>query len=506
MYLKNKFLLFVIAIVLGLSSCKKWEEHVEVVDPLFESTLLEQINSNPELSLFSQYLKDTKQDSVLASSKSFTIWAPTNAALQALDPSVVNNIQQLTLLVRNHISNQSYFAAALSDTIRIRALNGKNVFFYKGMFEDANVTKSDIGVGNGVLHIVDKAIMPKMSIWEFINADPSVSLQKSKLLLYSDSTFVPSKAVLLGYDAAGMPIYEAGTGYDRFNSFLMDEQIDNEDSLFTYFVLNDVAFASETAKLAPFYKVYIGSTVNNTLSAEATDDAAVRNLSVRGLYTVEQIPDTLYSANDRVILTIDKSKIERSYRASNGIVHVMKSISYNLPSKLKTVIIQGERGFTLQSNKTIRIRNRRNAFHPDQPGYKTIFTDLMIENHGVANFWVRYMPTLNSVKYKVYARAVRDFNLVPANGQTDLQYFKQRIAFKDSKATNLGYFTVPVKKIPSTDPNLPPTFEPSYDEIYVGEYLNTGFGLVPTFLVADNTKENGKNTLLLDYIRLVPVP
>ena len=137
----------------------------------------------------------------------------------------------------------------------------------------------------------------------------------------------------------------------------------------------------------------------------------------------------------------------------------------------------------------------------NSPLYNSYFNDLLIENHGTSGFWVKYTPTLKSVKYKVYFRAVRDFNLEPAPGKTDIDYFPERIAFLTNTATDLDYYekTGVIK-------NANGTFSPNYNEVYAGEYTVAKYGETEVYLVSNNTKTNGLNTLLLDYIRLVPVP
>jgi hypothetical protein len=45
----------------------------------------------------------------------------------------------------------------------------------------------------------------------------------------------------------------------------------------------------------------------------------------------------------------------------------------------------------------------------------------------------------------------------------------------------------------------------NYNEIYLGDYTATGYGKVHTFLVSAASTTNGANTLVLDYIKMVPV-
>ena len=101
---------------------------------------------------------------------------------------------------------------------------------------------------------------------------------------------------------------------------------------------------------------------------------------------------------------------------------------------------------------------------------------------------------------------------------TDLTYFPLRLAFQTP--TDIAFTQ---SKPGIVDNGVDPitgrhTFSTDYLEVYLGDYTSPQFysgnkldagglnNLLNIFLVGDNTKTNGANTLLLDYIKLVPVP
>jgi hypothetical protein len=45
----------------------------------------------------------------------------------------------------------------------------------------------------------------------------------------------------------------------------------------------------------------------------------------------------------------------------------------------------------------------------------------------------------------------------------------------------------------------------NYNEVYLGDYTVTTYGVLDTFLVSAATTGNGTNSLVLDYIKMVPV-
>ena len=103
MYSKTKFLcVFIFAHC--LAGCNKWDDHTNVSNQDLKLSLLEAINQKTNLSKFYEYLQKTGLNKDLASSKTYTVWAPTNDALQNLDPAVVADSARLRQFIGNHIS------------------------------------------------------------------------------------------------------------------------------------------------------------------------------------------------------------------------------------------------------------------------------------------------------------------------------------------------------------------------------------------------------------------
>ncbi|MEO5909767.1 MAG: fasciclin domain-containing protein [Pelobium sp.] len=494
---KNYILLLFLGVTIAFTACKKWDVHNETNEEALNENLLQEIVKNQDLSKFNEYLVKTGYDKILSSAKTFTVWAPNNAALANLDASILNDTTKLKLFVANHIAVLSYFTAEAKPSVRVRLLSKKNAIFTATTFDEATILSSDKYVGNGVLHVIDQAIVPKQSIWEYLNSSGKGELQRKELQKLSYQKRIESQSEIIGYDQiTGQPIYKEGVGVLSLNKYLNTNDISSEDSLYTYIILTDQAFNDEKTKLTPYFKTDTVAVTDSLVKYNV-----IKDLAIRGRYDKNNLPTQLYSAKDSVVYNLDKNAIVSTYNASNGVVYVMNKLNYDKVSKIKPVIIQGESNYTLQSSKTVQIRTRRNSLDENSPLYNSYFKDLLIENHGVSGFWVKYTPLLKSVKYKVYFRAVRDFNLVPATGKTDIDYARERIAFLKNTATEIPYYEK-LGAIKKSDG----TFVPNYDEVYAGEYTVAKYGDTDVFLVSNNVTTNGLNTLLLDYIRLVPVP
>ncbi len=100
----------------------------------------------------------------------FTVFAPTNAAFAALPDGTVEmllkpeNKDKLTAILTYHVIPAKVMAADVS-TGEVATVQGGKVAVKvadgKVTVDDAKVVKTDIVASNGVIHVIDKVIMPK---------------------------------------------------------------------------------------------------------------------------------------------------------------------------------------------------------------------------------------------------------------------------------------------------------------------------------------------------------
>jgi|GEM_PF-33563 len=100
----------------------------------------------------------------------FTVFAPTDAAFAALpegtlDALLADPSGQLTDILLYHVVAGKAMSSDLSDGQEIETVLGQNItvtITSEGVFiNDAQVTVADIEATNGVVHVIDKVIMPK---------------------------------------------------------------------------------------------------------------------------------------------------------------------------------------------------------------------------------------------------------------------------------------------------------------------------------------------------------
>jgi hypothetical protein len=476
-YKRNILVAFAFTTV--LAGCKKWDNHIEVGNRDLNTDLSQAIADNSNLSKFNEYVKKAGLDTLLRSSKTYTVWAPTNDALQSLDPGIVNDTARLRSFIRNHIANQSHFTRDVPAGVRVPMLNGKYITFLPNKFDDANITAADKYVKNGVLHVIDKSILVLPSLWDFVNSTAAQYTQNAFIAGLNFDDFDPSLAVIDSISSTtGQPIYHPGTGIvvkNRFNEQVYD--LKAEQNQYTYFVIQNANFTVESDSLKPYYA---------TASTVSTDSLAkwntVKDLIVPGIYTASALTGLVSKFG--VPIPVDPAMIVETRRLSNGIVHIVSSLNVIHANKFKQVVIQGEfpSGFLVDRTGNTNYRVRLN------PVTNQDYTDIMVSGHGVTTYYAYYrMSQVPSIKYRVYALGVNDF-------QTGT--FAQTIVAK--------YFVAPstYTTLASLPHNVPlHTAAGAYNEILLGEFTVTNYGTLEIQLTSTAT-----NPLVLDYLRLVPVP
>ena len=99
----------------------------------------------------------------------FTVFAPTDEAFAALPAGTVEALladpEALAKILTYHVISGHVLSTDLSNGMTTATVNGADVTIMTeggGMVNDANVTAADIMASNGVIHVIDKVIMPPM--------------------------------------------------------------------------------------------------------------------------------------------------------------------------------------------------------------------------------------------------------------------------------------------------------------------------------------------------------
>ncbi len=106
----------------------------------------------------------------LKSEGPFTVFAPTDEAFAALPEGTVDDLlkpenkDRLTAILTYHVIPGKVMSGDLQDGMMAETVEGSEVTIDLDngpMVNDAKVVTADIAADNGVIHVVDKVIMPK---------------------------------------------------------------------------------------------------------------------------------------------------------------------------------------------------------------------------------------------------------------------------------------------------------------------------------------------------------
>jgi uncharacterized surface protein with fasciclin (FAS1) repeats len=98
------------------------------------------------------------------------VFAPTNEAFAALPAGTLESLlkpenkDQLVQILTYHVVSGKVMSTDLKDGMKAKTVQGSEVKIGVSKdgvtVNDAKVTKADVGASNGVVHVIDKVILP----------------------------------------------------------------------------------------------------------------------------------------------------------------------------------------------------------------------------------------------------------------------------------------------------------------------------------------------------------
>ncbi|RXG27609.1 fasciclin domain-containing protein [Leeuwenhoekiella marinoflava] len=474
--------LFIGVLSMGLSNCSDpWDDRSAEGDQNLQKNLSERLLENTETSSFGQLLVETGYDSILKASKTFTVWAPTNEAMNQVDESILSDLEKSRLFIKNHITLSAYSSVNSEDTLTIHMLSNKYLQFIEGnRIAGSQVVTADQYTSNGIFYTIDQALEVRPNIWEYLEENKAEYSVGAYLYSLDDFNIYHRRDSI----AKANPDAQTLFADSLTNSYLHNVyNLNNEQNKYTFLLMENDGFESETEKLVPYLNK--GAVDSTKIYAQYF---ALRDMTFQGIYSRENLPDTLVSKFG-VKVPLDQSQILEEIPVSNGIVYRMSTVDVPLEKRLLTTEIQGEEPKSFSRND-----KEASTFYRERPDPQGgIVYDIMVQNHGAAQFAINYeADDMYSTTYQVYWRAVND---IQSNT------FQQRLRIGGTLSEDGSEIVDPIALLPYTD--VPPDV---YDEVYVGEFTLEEAGKIDFIsLIAANTGSNGNNTLTLDYLKLIPV-
>lgn len=278
-------------------------------------TVVDVIVGSPDHTILEAAVIEADLAGILSGPGPFTVFAPTDAAFNALPAGTIDALLSdptgdLTTILLYHVTGETYFANDLVDGTTVATLQGESLSISidgSVMINNAMVTTADIATDNGIVHVIDAVLLPEAvlsnTVYDIISDNAQLNTLEAAI------------------DAAGLAETLSSGGP------------------FTIFAPNDNAFALlpegllETLLSDPegllteilFYHVISGNIESGSL-----EDGQV----VMTLYG-EDVTITFFEGN---VFVNDAQIIVTDLIGDNGIVHIIDAVLVPGPPALPTIL------------------------------------------------------------------------------------------------------------------------------------------------------------------------
>jgi uncharacterized surface protein with fasciclin (FAS1) repeats len=365
------FTIFIPAGALLATACTDdaYERHYQA-DPALvaENNLWETIESLPGLSRFAGLLKECGYDQMLSQTQAYTIFAPDNSALDALD---FTGVDVRTELIENHIS-RFILPASGDSALAISMLNGKRINldrisdrYYFGSAPFAFPTQSVIA-SNGIIHVLDNYETFFPNTWEYLSKGVELDSIKNYLYAFDEIIFLPESSVP-GNIVDGQQTY-LDSVFFNYNPLLSRlGYINREDSAYVMLVPDNTAWTEAYDRIKEYYVYYNKSArVADSLQQINTSYALVQDL-IFNTNTQESPQDSLISTSRHTFYNPQYLfEGTRPVTTSNGTVYITSRLKFKpWESWHKPIQVEAERTYgrenTLSTPSVQRVADGSNA-------------------------------------------------------------------------------------------------------------------------------------------------
>ncbi len=229
----------------------------------------------------------------------FTVFAPTDDAFAAagIDLAALDNEEgkaTLTDILLYHVVSGAVPSSAVTDGMSAAAVNGDDLSFAVGegvMVNDANVVLADVPASNGVIHVIDKVLIPPADVTE---EDGDICYNVVTHTVAAGASFAECMAYAYyeDYEMNGQTF----TGCYNLvtHTFTMVSQAECEAYMWTPAV--DIAMTASA------------TTIHNTLVAALTQAELVATLQGDGPFTVFAPTDDAFAAAGIDLAALDNEE------------------------------------------------------------------------------------------------------------------------------------------------------------------------------------------------------
>ncbi|WP_139955806.1 fasciclin domain-containing protein [Flavicella sediminum] len=424
-----------VAVILLLltSGCSEnsWDDHYKQIDERLEVNLLEVLSQDSELTKFVALLKQTELDKLLAYSQAYTVWAPSNAAIDALPAETLNDPELLKRLLENHISKFSYSSNIIEESVLVKMLNDKYIAFAKSgtevSFGGVAILEKDVLASNGVLHKVNGILNVSPNIWGYLNENETEFITMMTYLnQFNETVFDEANSVKIGSNSLGQAVYDSL--YVSSNThFNVVGNLNSEEERFTTIGISDMAYTASYNMLKDYYQYPVEDSVKNN-----TDKAIFNNFNFPAILPADLGGVITTTTGNSVMLAPEN--IVEDIPLSNGNLLVVSDLGFDAKDVIFKPVryeVENPERRVIGSLTDLTIKKKYNV---NASGEFINTVDLLENPNGnnSNNYFEIAFPNVLSAAYTVNIK----FHPIGASQDTKLKF---EFSYKDLSGTTIKH-------------------------------------------------------------------
>jgi uncharacterized surface protein with fasciclin (FAS1) repeats len=322
---------------------EEWDSYYRDAPGQVEDNVVKLMGQYENFSMFHDAVIRYGYEEMLSKNQYFTLFVPVNAAFEGL-PEYSD--EQWKEIIGFHILYTSLFSHDFADRDLMTTI-GKYLKMTKQgesvtrIFESVvNPSNVDNFCRNGVIHEIDRLLVPRPNLYEYImSLDTTYSILQDFLNSMDERYIDYEKGERIGVDDNGNAIYDT---IWREENYFLDQiaGLDDESETYTGFLPanRDVRNALESVSgyfgnIADLDEKTYGQLLFITFSGSFVEHA----------YSFELLPDTVTSVTGKTVTKSQLNLGQGNVEVSNGMVHLLDGMTIPKSYFLLPIVIECDR-------------------------------------------------------------------------------------------------------------------------------------------------------------------